>query len=783
MRKVLKYIFLSMLVVALSGACGVGIYVWSLMGELPDVSKLSTYKPPLTTTIKSRDGVLMAELYRENRYLGDPRQLPGFVRKAFIAAEDDKFYDHAGLDFQGILRAALTNLKEGRFAQGGSTITQQVARTLLLSREKSIERKAKEGILALKMERQLEKDEILNLYLNQIYLGHGAYGIEAAARVYFGVSAWELSIAQAALLAGLPQAPSRYDPYKNPAQAIERRGYVIERMFENGWITAEETEEAKRSPLGLKGYSNPFEDVSPYYSEYVRQALLERFDVDTVLEGGLTVTTSMDSRLQRAAREALREGLKEIDLRGGYRGPVRVLGELEPGEAPLSLEEEESPFFEGEIPTDGTIAEALITKVSEDEVTVLSGAAVARIPIKSLEWTLPRRGELKDIFVPGQVLLCRFEAIDGGGLAAGIYQEPLVEGAIISLDAATGEVLAAVGGFDYNRSQFNRFSQAKRQVGSAIKPLIYAAAINSGYTPASLIYDSPIVYESDELDKKWKPKNYSSRFYGATTLRDALVNSRNVVTIKLLKEMGIQKTVNFLRKLGITSEIPLDLSLALGAPSMTLMDLAATYSIFATGGFRSDPVFIKKIEDYDGTLIEEYQPGNSREPVLDPAVAYVINNIMQSIIKEGTGRRARGLSAPSAGKTGTTNDTRDAWFAGFTPKIVTVVWVGYDDGASLGSKETGGRAAAPIWKRYMEAALAIENDPGDFSIPPGIEFARVDTESGKLAGPNSKKSFNAAFLAGTVPQPAEPAHTALVKETPEEKTLDFQDPGALDLLR
>ncbi|PLX42699.1 MAG: penicillin-binding protein, partial [Deltaproteobacteria bacterium] len=555
MRKAFKYIFLSLLAMALLAAGGVGIYVWSLMDGLPDIAELSTYKPPLTTTIKSRDGVLMAELYRENRYMGDPRQLPGFVRKAFIAAEDDKFYEHAGLDFQGIIRAALTNLKEGRFAQGGSTITQQVARTLLLSREKSLERKAREGILALQIERSLEKDDILNLYLNQIYLGHGAYGIEAAARVYFGVSAWELSIAQAALLAGLPQAPSRYDPYKNPAQAIDRRGYVLERMFENSWITAEEAEEAKRSPLGLKGYSNPFEDVSPYYSEYVRQALLELFDTDTVLEGGLTVTTSMDSRLQRAAREALREGLKEIDLRGGYRGPVRVLGAAVTGEDALPREEEEAPFFEGDMPTDGAIAEALVTGVSEEGVTVVAGAAVARIPAERLEWTLPRGRKITDLFSSGQVLLCRFEAVEGGGLKASIYQEPIVEGAIISLDPETGEVLAAVGGYDYKRSQFNRFSQAKRQVGSAIKPLIYAAAISSGYTPASLIYDSPIVYESDELDKKWKPKTYSSRFYGATTLRDALVNSRNVVTIKLLKEMGIQRTVNFLRKLGITSEI------------------------------------------------------------------------------------------------------------------------------------------------------------------------------------------------------------------------------------
>ncbi|TLN18814.1 PBP1A family penicillin-binding protein, partial [bacterium] len=577
---------------------------------------------PRTSTIWSRDGVLMAELFNENRYPIDPRTLPRHIREAFLAAEDDNFFEHGGLDYLGILRAAFTNVVEAKVSQGGSTITQQVAKSLLLSPERTLKRKLREAILAIRMEKNLSKEEILNLYLNQIFLGHGSYGIEAAARTYFGVPAKNLTLDQASLIAGLPQAPSRYDPYKHPQLALERRSYVLGQMEKNGWITAIEAKTAKEAPLKLTGYRNLFKSVAPYYAEEVRRDLEDKFGTKTLLEGGLRISTAMDSRLQKAAEEALRSGLEEISMRAGYRGAL----------AKVAKEEDEEVYRSADAPTDGSRGRAVVKAVGADGITVMRAGQNFFIPVERMKWAL------SDLFPSptarfrvGDVVFVKFLS-SKGALAAHLVQEPKVDGALICLKADTGEVLADVGGYDFSKSQFNRSTQAQRQAGSSIKPLLYAYAIEKGYTPATQIYDSPIVFDTAGLDKKWKPKNYGDKFYGATTLMEALVKSRNVVTVKMLQDVGVTGAVNYLKALGLESKIEPNLSIALGSPAVTLADMTATYAVFANGGYRHAPIFTSRVEDKEGRRLLEKKPdqGPSR---ISAQVSCVVNQMMQEVLR------------------------------------------------------------------------------------------------------------------------------------------------------
>jgi penicillin-binding protein 1A len=901
-RAALAALFLG---IAAAAALGVGIYI--ITSDLPDVTALHDYTPLLTSRVYSREGVLMAELKTEHRYQIDPAELPDHVRLAFLAAEDSSFYEHRGIDFMGMLRAAWANLRAGRVVQGGSTITQQVAKRLMLTPEKTFKRKFKELALALRIEKALSKDHILSLYLNDIYLGHRAYGIEAAARVYFGVNAKDLSPAQAALLAGLPKAPSHYDPYRHPERALIRRAYVLTRMGDEEWLSPEALARAEASPLELPGYDDPFYTVAPYFTEQVRRELDERYGSELLLGGGLAITTTMDIDLQRAAQRALKSGIERVDRKMGYRGPLAT----HPLEAPFP---ETFTTPDGKKPLkEGSTAEGLITGVDGETLTLLAKGLTNELTVAELKWTLAKGQTLGDVFTAGDVVGVRFVAVEltaeelkawelereelraaklaadlaaklaaklenaavlptgdmagleevfGGDKAVKdvekvllppvkllptLYQKPQLEGALICLNANTGEVLASVGGYRYSvQNQFNRAVQARRQAGSAIKPLIYAAALESGMTPATVVYDSPIVYESADLDEKWKPNNYSQKFYGATTLREALIKSRNVVTIKVLQDMGIPHAVRFLRKAGITSRISPDLSMALGASDVTALELASVYGIFATGGMRYEPFFTQTIKDHKGDLLTdvdalpqndpdsaaaaaeavagetavetvqgaadkagappaeksaaelatdeslepelEPEPEPVHEPAIDPRTAYLINYMMQSVITEGTGRRARGLDVPSAGKTGTTNDMRDAWFSGFTPDLITTVWVGYDDGRSMGKGQTGGSVAAPIWKDFMDTATKKWRG-GHFPVPQGIEYARIDADTGELAGPGSKRSFQGAFIAGTAPQfreiALEPPYGGQwsVQEGDEPVTLDADEPGAMDALQ
>ncbi len=761
---------LALLVAALAAA-GAGYWGYrSLLNDLPDLDALRDYHPPLVSEVWSRDGVLMAEFSDERRKVVDVTELPAHVTRAFIAAEDSQFFRHEGLDWRGILRAAWANLRKRRVVQGGSTITQQVAKSLLLSPERSFRRKAREAVLAIRMEKNLSKAEILHLYLNQIYLGHGAYGVESAAEIYFGISAAELSLAQASLLAGLPQAPSRYDPFQHEERARERQRYVLQQMVEEGWADSEAAARAAAEPLTLVGRQNPYGRVSPYFSEQVRQLLEQRYGAERLLRGGLKVVATMDARLQEAARTSLRAGLETLDRRHGYRGPLEHVDPAVPG-----------GFAEGPPPPAETPIRALVTAVDGAGARLLSGGVELVLPTAGLAWALSRDQGPADLLKPGDVVRCRATPAagpDAGPRAAELLQDPEVEGALVCLDPHSGEVLACVGGYDFQRSQFNRATQAQRQAGSAIKPLIYAAAIDRGYTPATLVYDAPIVYDSPDLDDKWKPKNYSEQFYGATTLREALVHSRNVVTIKVLRDIGVPYAADYLRGLGIESPISEDLSLALGASTVTPLELASVYGAFPTGGLRRRPAFLLQVSDRAGQTLEAFTP-EAGTRTLSAETAYLLVDMMRAVIREGTGRSVRPLGRAAGGKTGTTNNNRDAWFLGFTPDLVTGVWVGYDDGRTLGRKETGGRAAAPIWLAFMKEAMAGRPE-SDFPIPDGIEFARIDATTGQLAGSRSGDTFAAAFRRGSVPEPERAAPLAPAAAGP---AVDPSGPAALDALR
>lgn len=761
----------AVLALALSAGIAFALIAY-ILSDLPDVNALKNYRPPLTTTIWSADGVLMAELADENRYMVEPSGLPPHVVWAFIASEDGKFYEHAGIDFAGIMRAALNNLRHGRVVQGGSTITQQVAKALLLTPERSFRRKFREIVLAFRIEENLTKDEIIRLYLNQIYLGHGSYGVEAAAKTYFGVRAENLTLTQAALLAGLPQAPSAYDPFRHPAEAAKRRSYVLEQMLSIGKITEAEYKKASAAPIQLATDENFFKKVSPHFTEQVRRELDARYGTADILKGGYRVVTTMDSKLQAAAQKALENGVEAFDRKRGYRGIIRH-----------QQEKNTDPFMKGSPPYAGQTTEALIVSVTDDQMTVLCRGEKYAIDAESLEWAVGEGKTPRMRFTPGDVVLVKFGLRRMGVLKAELHQDPTVEGALVSINAHTGEVLAAVGGYSFDKSQFNRVTQAKRQAGSAIKPFIYGAAIEKGLTPAHIVYDTPIVYDAPGLDEKWKPKNYSDKFYGPTTIREALILSRNLVTIKVLQEIGMPGAVKFLRRAGIKSDLSPDLSLALGACNVTPLELAAAYGVFATGGFQHQPAFIRSVTDRDGAVDWRFTAPEETTPDIDPRIAFVINNMMQGVINEGTGTKARGLPVPSAGKTGTTNDARDAWFVGVTPDLITAVWIGNDDNTPIGKGETGGAISAPIWKEFMDKAV-LKYRGGDFPIPDGIEFAVIDADTGTLANPRSRRTFQAAFLAGTVPEKGRRVELA-EKAGDGTKTLSFDadDPSAMDALR
>jgi penicillin-binding protein 1A len=736
---------------------GAGTYFY-LSENLPKITNLKDYRPPVITTVYSDDNRKIAEFYKERRIVVPLSKMPTMLKEAFVAAEDARFYTHQGIDVFSIIRAFFKNIEAGTIVQGGSTITQQVTKSFLLSPEKSYTRKLKEAILAYRIDNSFSKEEILFLYLNQIYLGHGAYGVEAASENYFGKSVQELNLAECAILAGLPQAPSRYSPFRHPERAKQRQIYTLNRMVAEDYITNIQATEAINRVLDIKPRRNWYIEEVPVYTEHIRRYLEKKYGAATLYTEGLQVYAAVNIEMQKAARREITQGLQALDKRQGYRGPLNHLApeDIEAYSKELQDEHDAKPLEEGQA------VKGVVVGVNDNEkmVTVRTGNALGTIDIKDMRWARKPDPEVSfyedRVNYPGEVLRVgdvilvkikgKIEDTDLWSLA--LEQKPKAQAALLCLETESGHVKVMVGGLDFKESQFNRAIQSRRQPGSAFKPVIYAAAVDKGYTPATMIIDSPIVFQDTERDFTWKPKNYKEKFFGPTLLREALAKSRNVVTIKILKDVGIDYAIDYARKLGITSNLSRDLSLALGSSGVSLLELVNAYSVFANSGYRVEPVFVTKIVDRDGNVIEEAPP--VREKAMEKNTAYIMTSLLESVVQQGTGRKVRALGRPVAGKTGTTNNLFDAWFVGFTPRYVTGTWVGFDEEGSLGKYETGARAASPIWLGFMQNIM--QNKPvRAFQVPEGIVFSKIDAETGLLPIPESEKTIFECFKEGTVP--------------------------------
>ncbi len=733
-----------------------GVYFYFSRG-LPKIATLNDYQPPAITTFYSDNDQKIAEFYKERRIVIPLSKMSPMLIKAFLAAEDARFYEHGGIDIAGIIRAMFKNIEAGAIVQGGSTITQQVAKSFFLSPKRSFSRKIKEAILAYRIDNQFKKNEILYLYLNQIYLGNGAYGVEAAAENYFGKTAEQLNLAECAILGGLPRAPSRYAPTNSMKLAKERQLYVLHRMVVDGFITKEQATKAYNTPIKLQPNKNYFMDTVPYYSEQVRQLIEQKYGREMLFTGGLSVYTNVNIQMQKDAREAINTGLLALDKREGYRGPVKHIAKSEIDGFCQSLKKKQENF------ADGQIVEGVVIGVDnvENQVTVRLGDAMGILPLANMKWARKPDPDVPygavsvshpgDVLTDGDVILVRLDKKNkkNGKWELSLEQQPDNQAALVCIQSGTGQVKVMVGGRDYQQSQFNRAEQSRRQPGSAFKPIIYAAAIDKGYTAATGIVDTPIVFQNSNTDKTWKPENYDNKFHGFTLFRDGLIHSMNVITVKILKDIGVNYVINYARKFGITAPLQPNLSLALGSSGVSPMELVTAYSVFDNQGEMIPPSFINKILDRNGNVI--YQNTPTPKKVIDKSTAYIITHLMEEVVQYGTGWRVKALNRPVAGKTGTTNNLHDAWFVGFTPRYITGVWVGNDQEKSIGARETGSRAASPIWLDFMQQVL--KGKPVlVFPVPENVVFAKIDAETGLLPISESKKTVFECFKDGTVPK-------------------------------
>lgn len=768
-RRMALLIFLSITLVflVLVSSTVLGVYLY-FSRDLPSVTAMKDYRPSIITKVYASDGSLIGEYFLERRVVVDYEEIPKMMVLAFVAAEDDDFFEHPGIDIRGIIRAFVHNIQAGRVVEGGSTITQQLIKTLLLTPTVDISRKIKEAILAYRIENYLTKEEILYLYLNQIYLGYGAYGVEAASEVYFNKHVSELNLAECTLLAGLPKAPHRFSPYRHWEKAKERQAYVLEMMVKEKYITEEMREEALATEIDLIKPRNYTREETPYFTEHVRRYIEAKYGSTTLYREGLSIYTTVNPNYQKYARDALREGLKELDKRQGWRGAEDNLQDEAAEEFLAGLVEEygDEPFVEGESYS------GLVTTVddSNKKVTVDLGTATGTIGISDMSWAhkFDTSGVYGDISKPssalsnGDVILVKIKSYDEENdiYTLALDQEPQVEGAIVSMEPDTGYIRVLVGGYDFNRSEFNRGTQSRRQPGSSFKPVIYAAALDKGYTPATVIYDAPVVYKDKySAGGVWKPKNYDGKYYGPTTLRKALMLSRNIVSVKIVFDIGPDYVVDYAKRLGISSPLDAVPSIALGACGVSLLELNAVFAVFNNGGYRVEPIYVTKVVDRDGNVIEENMP--KLERVISEETAYIMTSLMESVVNSGTGTRVKAIGRPAAGKTGTTNDYIDAWFMGFVPQLNTGVWVGFDDEKSLGKYETGSKAASPIWLAYMKEA--VKDLPVEvFPIPEGVVFAHIDPETGGPVTDESMGSVIECFKPDNMPE--ETAETILPEE-------------------
>jgi penicillin-binding protein 1A len=747
-------------------------------GELPDYAALAEYAPPTVTRIHAGDGRLLAEYAREKRVFVPIEAIPDRVKHAFIAAEDKNFYRHPGIDVGSIVRAAITNIEHwgtGQRPQGASTITQQVAKNFFVGNELSLTRKVREALLALRMERAFTKDHILELYLNEIFLGNRSYGVAAAALNYFDKSLDELTLGEAAFLAALPKAPSRYDPSRDAAAAIGRRNYVLGRMHEDGYIDTDALAEARAEPLTLRSRPPTEFAQADFFTETVRRQLVARFGEAGFYEGGLSVRTTVQPRLQQIADRALRHGLAAYDQRQGWRGP---LGRIETAAAGTAWQAALAGFDPGFELMDWRLAVVLEAGESVAELGFADGSR-GELRLDEITWARrvgpngrpgPAVRRTSDVVAAGDVVAVEWLAgADGAPGRWTLRQRPEVEGAVVALDPHTGRVLALSGGFSFRQSQFDRATQALRQPGSAFKPFVYLAALERGYTPASIIVDGPIEIDLGPGVGVWRPKNYSDRYYGPSTLRVGLEKSRNLMTIRLAQEVGMDSVVEVARRFGIDRGLQPYLAGALGAGEVDLLSLTRAYAMLVNGGRWIEPAFVERIQDRHGRTVlrRDDRPcpdclavrwqaqaapvlPDARPLIEDPRYAYQIVNMLTGVIERGTAAQAARLGRPLAGKTGTTNDAKDAWFIGFSPDLVVGVWVGYDQPRSLGDRETGGSVALPIWIEVMEQALAGQARV-PFRTPPGVTIVRVDAKTGRLPS-GGDVVIAEAFIPGTEPR-------------------------------
>ncbi|MCD6266213.1 MAG: PBP1A family penicillin-binding protein [Deltaproteobacteria bacterium] len=759
MKKCIKIgLFLILFFTLLITSTGIALwYLWS--SNLPYIGSLKNYNPPIITKVFADDGQIIGKFADEKRILVTLDKIPTHTINAFIAAEDARFFQHKGIDFLGIVRALFKNIKARRIEQGGSTITQQVTKSLLLKNPaRTYKRKVREALLSLQIEKEFSKDKILYLYLNQIYMGHGLYGIEAASELYFGKHIRELNIAESALLAGLARAPSRDDPIKHFNRAKLRQKYVLERMKDEGFINDEQFQQALKRKLTIKSEKAQYPKKAPYFLEHIRQRIERKYGRHLLYKGGLKVYTTVNLKMQEAAQKAIKRGLYELDKREGFRSPTRRF--LFSGEE--TLNKSKPKILSKNTLEIGTITQGTVIKVDSKnkETLVQIEDKKGILPLSNMKWARmvdPEKAYFEsklqdpaDVLTPGDIITVKIvkKSKDSSELILSLEQTPEAQAALICLEAKTGYVKAMVGGLDFSKSQFNRATQARRQPGSAFKPIIYAAALDNGLTPSSIIIDAPFISPIGEEEKPWKPKNYKEKFYGPTPLRTGLIKSRNIMTIKILKKIGVKRAIDYARRMGIDSHLNADLSLALGSSGVSLVELTKAYSVFANGGMRVKPTYISKIIDRTGKILEENQPSFSES--ISQETAYVMTDLLKAVVTEGTGWRAKALSRPVAGKTGTTNDLKDAWFIGFDPTLVTGVWVGYDDSRQMGKGETGSRAACPIWLYFMREVL--KGKPIiPFQQPEGVVIAKIDARTGLLASPFSQKTCFQAFKKGTEP--------------------------------
>jgi penicillin-binding protein 1A len=778
MIRLIGYFFGIATALGLVAAAGVAVYIGHLTKDLPDYEVLARYEPPVTTRVHASDGSLMGEFARERRLYLPIQAIPDRVKAAFLSAEDKNFYTHPGVDYEGVIRAALVYAKGGPM-QGGSTITQQVAKNFLLTNERSIERKVKEAVLSFRIEQAYSKDRILELYLNEIFFGLGAYGVAGAALTYFDKSVNELTVAEAAYLAALPKGPSNYHPFKQTERAIERRNWVIDQMVANGYVSREEGDKAKAEPLGVKPRrSGTYLFAGEYFTEEVRREIIARYGENALYEGGLSVRTTLDPKLQLYARKALQNGLVKFDTLRGYRGPLARI-DISSGDdwgGPLAAVKglDDVPEWRLAVVLDASSDGLKIGFQPKRDVAgnVKADRETGSISTEDMSWAMRYKADGKllkakspaDVLHPGDVVFVEEKEDHSGYL---LRQPPEVSGAMVVMDPHTGRVLAMVGGFSYSESEFNRATQAYRQPGSSFKPIVYSAALDNGYTPASVVMDAPITIHIG--NETWTPKNYDGKGGGPSTLRTGIERSRNMMTVRLANDMGMKIVAEYAERFGVYDHMNPFIANALGAGETTVMRMVSAYSVMANGGRAIKPSLIDRIQDRYGKTVFKHDERNcegcvaaawqdqpepelidNSDQVLDPMTAYQITSMMEGVVQRGTAVTVSELGRPIAGKTGTTNDEKDAWFIGFTPNLVAGLYIGYDKPQGLGHGSTGGGLAAPIFKEFMKQAL--EGTPiVDFHMPDGMKVIAINRKTGMQAHEGEAGTIMEAFKPGTGP--------------------------------